>query len=249
MDPSEPDSHLSRIDTQWTAVFRAHRGPSEEAVRALSEQVRRYGGAVHRYLLASLRNPDAAEELSQEFALRFLRGDFRNADPEKGRFRDFLKRAVYHLMVNHHRAQEAHALPLEDVGEPADLESSIANLDAGFVESWREEMLARTWAALGRYQEAHRPPPVRRAEGPGQPARARFDRAGGAAVRVAREVGQRGMGPRQPASCPRPIHRPAARGGRCDDARSVVGGTRPGADRAGTVRALSHDPEAPRTSP
>lgn len=152
MDPSEPDSHLSRIETQWTAVFQAHRGPSEEAARVLSEQVRRYGGAVHRYLLASLRNPDAAEDLSQEFALRFLRGDFRNADPGKGRFRDFLKRAVYHLMIDHHRARQAHALPLEDVGEPADLETSIANLDAGFVESWREELLARAWSALGRFQ-------------------------------------------------------------------------------------------------
>ena len=154
MDSTEPDSHLSRIETQWTAVFQAHRGPSDEAVRALSELVRRYGGAVHRYLLASLRDPDAADELSQEFALRFLRGDFRNADPGKGRFRDFLKRAVYHLMMDHHRARRVHARPLEDVGEAADLESSIANLDASFAASWREEMLARTWAALGRYQES-----------------------------------------------------------------------------------------------
>ena len=62
--------------------------------------VLRYGGAVHRYLLASLRDVDAADELAQEFALRFLRGDFKNADPGKGRFRDFLKRAVYRLMVD-----------------------------------------------------------------------------------------------------------------------------------------------------
>jgi RNA polymerase sigma factor (sigma-70 family) len=153
VDPTQTDSHLSRIETQWTAVFQAHRGPSDEAMRALSELVRRYGGAVHRYVLASLRDAEAAEELAQEFALRFLRGDFRNADPGKGRFRDFLKRAVYHLMIDHHRARRAQASPLEVVGEPADLETSIADLDAGFAESWREELLARAWAALARHQE------------------------------------------------------------------------------------------------
>jgi hypothetical protein len=68
MHAFEPDSHLSRIETHWTAVFQAHRGPSEDAVQAQSELVRRYGGAVHRYLLASLQDADAADELSQEFA-------------------------------------------------------------------------------------------------------------------------------------------------------------------------------------
>jgi DNA-directed RNA polymerase specialized sigma24 family protein len=153
MQRFEPDSHLSRIETHWTAVFQAHRGPSEDAVQAQSELVRRYGGAVHRYLLASLQDADAADELSQEFALRFLRGDFRNADPGKGRFRDFLKRAVYHLMIDHHRARRAHARPLDEAGEPEDLGPSVADLDAGFVESWRDELLARTWAALARYQD------------------------------------------------------------------------------------------------
>ena len=80
-------------------------------------------------------------QVSQEFALRFLRGDFRNADPGKGRFRDFLKRAVYHLMIDHHRARRAHARPLDEAGEPEDLGPSIADLDASFVESWRDELL------------------------------------------------------------------------------------------------------------
>ena len=83
----------------------------------------------------TLNNEEATRiqtQLAQEFALRFLRGDFRNADPGKGRFRDFLKRAVYHLMIDHHRARRAQASPLEVVGEPADLETSIADLDAGF---------------------------------------------------------------------------------------------------------------------
>jgi hypothetical protein len=47
-----------------------------------------YHRAVHRYLLGALRDEDAAEELFQEFALRFVRGDFRWADRGRGRFRD-----------------------------------------------------------------------------------------------------------------------------------------------------------------
>ena len=91
MDSENVKHHLSQIETHWTAVFQAHQGRSAEAAEAQAELVLRYGGAVHRYLLASLRDVDAADELSQEFALRFLRGDFKNADPGKGRFRDFLE--------------------------------------------------------------------------------------------------------------------------------------------------------------
>ncbi len=154
MDAFEPDSHLSRIETHWTAVFQAHRAEAGEAMGAQAELVRRYGGAVHRYLLASLRDPDAADELSQEFALRFLRGAFRNADPGKGRFRDFLKRAVRNLMIDHHRARRGHAGSLEDGEGPQNVPAPSDDLDAGFVASWREELLRCAWATLARYQES-----------------------------------------------------------------------------------------------
>ena len=36
-----------------------------------------YSGAVSRYLLGALRDNEAADELAQEFAVRFIRGDFR----------------------------------------------------------------------------------------------------------------------------------------------------------------------------
>jgi Sigma-70 region 2 len=79
--PSEFESHLSRIETHWTAVMCAHRGPADEAAEARSLLLERYRGAVRRYLLASLRDVEAADDLAQELVLRFLRGDFRNADP------------------------------------------------------------------------------------------------------------------------------------------------------------------------
>jgi RNA polymerase sigma-70 factor (ECF subfamily) len=141
-----PDPHLSQIETQWTLVLRARGGADPSAQSAVLE---RYRGAVFRYLLASLRDREAASDLAQEFALRLLRGDFRNADPGRGRFRDYVKRVVYHLMVDHHRARR-------DANQPAAVEAAVADPaddwardhDRQFLESWRAELLARAWAEL-----------------------------------------------------------------------------------------------------
>lgn len=156
MEPDEFESHLSRIETHWTAVVRAHRGLAGEAAEARASLLERYGSAVRRYLLASLRDIEAADDLAQEFALRFLRGDFRNADPGKGRFRDFLKRAVYHLMVDYHRSRRAAPRLLGD-GEPDPAAPGDASwdqeLDRQFLESWREQLMADAWMALEEVQD------------------------------------------------------------------------------------------------
>jgi RNA polymerase sigma-70 factor (ECF subfamily) len=44
-----------------------------------------------RYLLKVTADRDLTDDLTQEFALRVLRGDFRAADPSRRRFRDFFK--------------------------------------------------------------------------------------------------------------------------------------------------------------
>ena len=150
------ESHLSRIETHWTAVVRAHRGPiGDDAGAARAALLERYGGAVRRYLLASLRDVDAADDLAQEFALRFLRGDFKNADPGRGRFRDFVKRAVYNLMVDYHRSRQTRPLAL-DGGVPEPVADAAAPVlfehDSRFLESWRGELMARAWTALDQLQ-------------------------------------------------------------------------------------------------
>ena len=64
---------------------------------AQGELLPRYCAPVYRYLRALVHDDSTADDLSQEFALRFLRGDFRNADASRGRFRDYLKSALCHL--------------------------------------------------------------------------------------------------------------------------------------------------------
>jgi RNA polymerase sigma-70 factor (ECF subfamily) len=150
MEPDDLDARLTSISTQWTKLFAAHQDQGDAAAAAQRELLLRYYGAVYRYLLGTLRDPAAAEELAQEFAVRFLRGDFKRADPQRGRFRDFVKTALRHLAQDHWRKQErapAH-LPPDGPGLAGPGPGDLDVLDQPFLDRWREELLAQAWAAL-----------------------------------------------------------------------------------------------------
>jgi RNA polymerase sigma-70 factor (ECF subfamily) len=148
------DCRLSQLATLWSVVCQAHQGPEDAMRSARQRLLERYGGVVHRYLLGALREPDAADELFQEFALHFLRGDFRRADPERGRFRNFLKTALFRLVVHYRRRRQKQPLPLRDdaievgVAEPQPVEVS----EQDFLRCCRDEYLARAWNALEQIQ-------------------------------------------------------------------------------------------------
>ncbi|QDU59124.1 RNA polymerase sigma factor [Aeoliella mucimassa] len=146
------DERLSRIDTMWSMVQRAHRQDATEFAKAQQQMIDRYGGAVRRYAMAALRDPEAADEVYQEFALKFVRGDYGKADPAKGRFRSFLKTSLYHLIVDFQRRrgrQQQQATPLVD-DTPDDVESYQAPDDQEFINSWRANLLGRVWQQLER---------------------------------------------------------------------------------------------------
>ena len=155
----DDDRHLSRIVTLWSIVRQAHGDSPEDARSAQEQLLQRYGGAVRRYLLASLRNEDAADEVFQEFALRFVRGDFQSADPELGRFRSFLKTVVFRLVVDHQRRRGRAAkqgnVPVEEIG---DRNTPAAFSDEQFEKNWRDELLARTWSRLQEVEQSSRKP-------------------------------------------------------------------------------------------
>jgi RNA polymerase sigma-70 factor (ECF subfamily) len=141
--------HISQIETIWPVLLQAHGGPPDEVNAAQQLILQRYRPAVYRYLVACLGSPDTAEEIFQEFALRFVRGDFRNANPERGRFRDLLKSALYHLMIDHHkRRQRQAALLSPDAPEPAAAAESMLDSDRQFLDAWRADLLNRAWDAL-----------------------------------------------------------------------------------------------------
>ena len=144
-----PQQNLNEIATLWSVVYQAHRGTASGARSAQERLMERYSGAVYRYLLGALKDRHAADDLFQEFCLRFLRGDFKNADPQKGRFRDFVKTALYHLICDHQqrRKKAPQAMPVEQydlAASPPDLVYS----EQEFLASWRNEVLSRTWESL-----------------------------------------------------------------------------------------------------
>lgn len=147
------DVRLSRIETLWSVVQRAHGDDTPVALEAQQRLIDDYGGAIRRYLLGALRSEDAADEVFQEFALRFVRGDFQRASPEKGRFRQFVKTSIYHLIVDYQRRagrdRRQHDLAFDIEADPAE---SMAAMDADFTANWRKELLAHTWAALQEFE-------------------------------------------------------------------------------------------------
>jgi RNA polymerase sigma-70 factor (ECF subfamily) len=153
--PAEEPEHLSRLQTLWTLVCQAHQGPEAQGREARAALLDRYGGAARRYLLGALRDGDAADELAQEFALKFLRGEFRNANPERGRFRNFLKTVLVRLVIDFHRRRKRQPLGMNSqVPEPVAPDDPPFDSDAVFLQSWRNELLARGWAALERFEKS-----------------------------------------------------------------------------------------------
>jgi RNA polymerase sigma-70 factor (ECF subfamily) len=152
------DDHLSQIPTMWSVLARAQPG-APEAASAAEQLLERYRRPIYRYLLACVRQLDVADDLFQEFALRFLRGDFKNADPGRGRFRNYLKTALHHLVVDHQRKQQRgpqQSLPPDEAaplsGPPAD------GADADLLTEWRYELLQRAWDALAEWEAQTRQP-------------------------------------------------------------------------------------------
>jgi RNA polymerase sigma-70 factor (ECF subfamily) len=147
MPENSVNRHLSQITTLWTLVARAHRPGAADSDHTRGQLLERYWNAICRYLRASLGDPGRADELAQEFAVRFLRGDFRRADPERGRFRDYLKTALFHLIHTYRRREQARPLFADELADDAAPVWEPAEDDA-FTASWREELLARAWEGL-----------------------------------------------------------------------------------------------------
>ena len=121
MDQNDLNSRLSRISTIWTLLSDAHKALRTRAGDARLALIQRYQGAAYRYLLGAVRNPDAADELFQEFALRVMQGAFAHADPARGRFRSYLKTMLYHLVVDYQRRQRRLPRSLQSaMPEPAE---------------------------------------------------------------------------------------------------------------------------------
>lgn len=147
----EQHVNLSQIETRWSLLYEARPQPEGTDFHAQRELVERYAGAVHRYLLCVTSDPEMAADLTQEFVLRFLRGDFHRADPQLGRFRNYLKVAVLNLLTDARRKLKKAPRPLQP-GDDEEL-TAPSSYDREFLDCLRDEILSRAWARLGSHQE------------------------------------------------------------------------------------------------
>ncbi len=149
---TEPGRHISQIETIWPVLRQAHDGDPAAVNAAQQVILQRYRPAIYRYLVACLGDTEAADDLCQEFSLRFVRGDFRNANPERGRFRDLLKSSLYHLIIDYHKRKRMPQLSPE-APEPAADSSSTLDSDRQFLAAWRADLLNKAWERLAQEEQ------------------------------------------------------------------------------------------------
>jgi RNA polymerase sigma factor (sigma-70 family) len=142
-----PNPRLSHLATPWTVLGQAHSADGDSRL-AQAQVLFHYRPALLQYLTRLVREPDLAEDLCQEFALRFLRGDFRNVRPERGRFRDYLRAALRNLVFDYHRRRPP---PAEMLPSESQLPFDDSNPTPGtddFGEIWKNELMRTAWATM-----------------------------------------------------------------------------------------------------
>ena len=145
------DQRISGISTNWEQILAAHRtyNGHENVNPAKLEVLRKYLVCVYQYICGATKDHHVAEDLAQDFALRFLRGDFRNVSPAKGRFRDYLKRALRNMVSDHFKSQNRKRELEEHLEPPADSEQ----LDKDFVAQWRRQLIGYAWESLRDFEK------------------------------------------------------------------------------------------------
>jgi RNA polymerase sigma-70 factor (ECF subfamily) len=159
MDKKQPGDeqngrHISQIETIWPVLRQAHEGDAAAVNAAQQVILQRYRPAIYRYLVACLGDTEAADDLCQEFSLRFCRGDFRNANPAKGRFRDLLKSSLYHLIIDYHKRRNRRMPQLSpEAPEPEADSASTLDSDRQFLAAWRADLLNKAWEQLAQEEQ------------------------------------------------------------------------------------------------
>jgi len=101
MVPDQPNSHAEFASTQWSLVLQARQCGGLAVNQALAALCRLYWYPVYAYLRRMVGSAERAEDLTQEFFVRFLDKEFLNSvDRDKGRFRAFLLACCNHFLAN-----------------------------------------------------------------------------------------------------------------------------------------------------
>lgn len=140
--------------THWTLIVRAQ-GSEVEKRQATEEIASNYRLPLVRYARARGLSTDRAEDLVQSLFVKLLSSDFvARLDPERGRLRGFLKRALDHELlhaIEHDRAQRRGSGAIAqsiDALDAADEPSGGTRPDDIYEREWALAVAARATAAL-----------------------------------------------------------------------------------------------------
>src|SRR5262245_12248777 len=137
---AEGIENLDLISTHWSAL------------RDSNRFLIRYAQAVRSYLLALLGNADDADDVAHDFFVRVIERGFEHADPQRGRFRDYLKIAVRNAGLSHLRRKQGQPRTVDAL--PSTVPDPEGAADRAWLREWQACVLERAWRALERHQRA-----------------------------------------------------------------------------------------------
>jgi RNA polymerase sigma factor (sigma-70 family) len=109
--------------THWSLVLAVSRGDTVLAATARETLCRTYWSAIYSFIRRHGRSIEDAEDLTQDFFCRHLveKNAFKGLDPQRGKFRNFLRTALRNYLANdfdRNQAQKRNSgqrpVPLED---------------------------------------------------------------------------------------------------------------------------------------
>lgn len=152
--------------THWSTVLLAGRNDSGQAAEALEKLCRAYWYPLYAYVRRQGHDPQAAQDLTQEFFSRLLAGEaLKAADPSKGRFRTYLLTLLKRMLVSDWRHEQrqkrggdaivfsldAHAAEEDYQFEPPD----PVTPESVFERRWAETVLERVMKSLEAEYRSH----------------------------------------------------------------------------------------------
>jgi RNA polymerase sigma-70 factor (ECF subfamily) len=147
MASDDPHASGAFPSTRWSRILGGGAGARRPDWDALA---RAYERPIRDWLRSRFRgDADAAADAAQEFFAWMIETEFAGrADPERGRFRSFLKTALRHFVVDRERAERTRKRgggrapeSLDDAAASAALASKDAGPDEALDAAWRTALI------------------------------------------------------------------------------------------------------------
>lgn len=160
-NPSDEPSPAHFPTTRWSLVLQAGNPNSPLARESLAELCCAYWYPLYAYIRRRGNGPEQARDLTQDFFARAIeKGLLAEVDPNRGRFRSFLRTVCTHFLANRRDWDQARkrgggqtVLPIDSVEAEGRYALELADdltPDKIFDRSWALTLLGRVLDQLGR---------------------------------------------------------------------------------------------------